>query len=221
MEPYWNTFIVIHLLLFSLYSTLMLVEYTPFDSLSMAANFTISIFSFFLLFIAFTDLSEIYGKLHSGLQFYMKIASVLLLWHIFFQVHGFFAYAMRSPYDIGDTLYGMQLFFTSAAIVFSLVPSLVVALKLRKGGVYKKECASLRFISGMSELIGEVSLTLFRRALEEYNRENHLSLSLDVERGLDDEEREREVLTYVVNYFERYVGPVSRMVYGRSLDPEP
>jgi hypothetical protein len=189
-------------ILFAAYFALSLsVVKEPF---SLSLNFIFSVLSFIFLFLSFYDLAEIYGSLASTYKTPALIASYLVLWHLFYQTFAFMLYLFPSEISASPFNYA-QISITIVTIILLAIPAWKMAKTL------KITVTLFPFLNRVSLLIGGSALTIFKKAIEEYNREHNTSVSYDDKRGVVN--ASEDFMEFMVSYFERYIGPVAKRIY--------
>jgi uncharacterized protein YybS (DUF2232 family) len=184
----------------------------------MSLNFIVAIAIFFLYTLSLVDVAEIYRRLHSKYYVLVIAAIIPLMWQIFYQFHAFMSKIMDLglSYQYSEMLGTIRIILIFPTVILATLPA-VPLLKNWKTRVRvvkgSDDITLMLFLSEMSKLIGSSAITIFKNGLNEYNREYKSPISFSPETGLSDKRKSKEVLSFGVDYFERYIGPVSRRIY--------
>jgi hypothetical protein len=188
---------------------------------------SLSLSAFFLLFLSFLRMADVYKRLGSAYYNSMIAAALLTSWQFFMVVQRLMGpiSGVRLPeaMALGShafvTFSSVHLFVTLLTIILASLPSIPLLKQIRtpvSASHGKEDRDIVHFVEDMSELIGGSAITLFRKGLEEYNTEHNTTVRFDPKTGLSDKESSEDILSYVLNYFESLIGPVCRRVYEES-----
>ena len=196
---------------FTFYYALSLTSMEQSAALSMSLNFALSLGSFMILFFSFLDLSEIYGALCPWCRTPALVASYLTLWNTFYQTFAFFNFII--PVEAVNGLYNAQTVITITVIVLMTIPAWNMSRSL-KVRVRSGDDEVSVFLSRMSNIIGGPTITILKRAIDEYNRKEGTKISYDPERGLRN--GTADFIEFMASYFEKLIGPVARRIFEES-----
>ena len=196
---------------FAIYYTLSLTTMGWGAALSMSLNFLLSLAAFLMLFLSFLDLSEIYGALCPWCRIPALVASYLTLWNAFYQPFAFLNYVI--PVEAPAVLYDAQTTITVTIIVLLTLPAWSMLKSLRVKVKSGDDEVSI-FLSRMSDIIGGSTMTILKRAIEEYNGRERTAISYDPEKGLSN--GTADFVEFMVSYFEKLIGPVARRIFAES-----
>jgi len=202
---------------FAIYYIMSLASMEQGTALSMSLNFVFSIAAFLMLFLSFLDLSDIYGALCPWCRIPALVASYLTLWNAFYQTFAFFNFII--PVEAVNVLYNVQTVITVTIIVLLTLPSWNMSRNLKVRVKSEEDEVSI-FLSRMSDIIGGSTMTILKRAIEEYNSREGTTISYDPENGLSN--GTADFAEFVVSYFEKLIGPVARRIFEESgINTEP
>ncbi len=181
---------------------------TLHDDALAAMNSALSFLIFAVLFYALLNVYGIYKRLLMKGAGLIPIASALLTVHMFYQIY--WLSALRAD----EFLYILRFMVSITIFLLAVIP---VIYNFRVGAteVHRTRVTN-SFLSEIYMLIGGASLTILKRALEDYDAEHGTSYALNpYDTKIMDENK--ELADYVANYFERCIGPVAIRIYREGL----
>ena len=204
--------------LFAFYYSFSLQVYDVYTAVVMSSNFIIVIAIISLGFMMLIDVAEIYKRLHNRYYVLVIGAAVLILWQVFYQFHGFMIKILdlNLSYQYSETLNIMRIVLIFSTVILATLPAVPLLKNWKKRVRVVKEADDVTlmlFLSEMTKLIGSSAITIFKNALNEYNGEHESPISFSPETGLSDKSTSKEVLNFGLDYFEKYIGPVSGRIY--------
>jgi len=189
-----------------------------YTAVLMSLNSIIAIVTGFLIFMMLIDVAEIYKRLHNRYYLFVIGAAILWMWQLFYQFHALMSKIMdlNLSYQYSEMLGTIRMILIFPTVILATLPAIPLLknwktkVRVVKGS---DDITLMLFLSGMSKLIGSSAITIFKNGLNEYNREYKSPISFSPETGLSDKSKSKEVLSFGVDYFEKYIGPVSRRIY--------
>lgn len=206
----------ISVFIFALYYTLSLFFYSPLDGSLASLNFVFAIDIIALFALCLKEELDISKRIAINSEPYIYALFFFLAYNLFYQVHAFLskvlpitltpAYAESA--NVVRIVFTVMLFITAFVFCFVSLKKITGVPDIKKSiGDQKK---LLPFLEGVSQLIGESTMTIYKYGMEDYKK------SYPAEKETE-KEKEKDMYNFLVMYFENYIGPISSRI-ARDVD---
>ncbi len=206
----------ISVFILAIYYTLSLFFYSPLDGFLASLNFVFAIDIIALFALSLKEELDISKRIAINSEPYTYALFFFLAYTLFYQVHAFLSKVLPitlTPAYV-ESANVVRIVFTAMLFIAAFVFCFVSLKKITGVPDIKKSIGDqkklLPFLEGVSHLIGESTMTIYKYGMEDYKN----TYPTEKER---EKEKDEDMYNFLVRYFENYIGPISSRI-AREVD---